>query len=92
MLPGWLWLHDHKDWIRGSVLKKLAYMLHIGMILLGTFLLVGGTYGVVEVILAAYADGTIGKFIHASYTQRVSMLMLVLGGAFSCADNSASSH
>jgi hypothetical protein len=94
MLPGWLWLHDHKDWIRGNILKKVAYVLHIGMILLGTFLLVGGTYGVVEVILAAYADGTIGKFIHQAFSdfRRTSMLMIVLGGAFSCADNSASSH
>ena len=72
MLPGYLWIHDHKDWMRGSFLKKTVFALHAGMILLGAFLCVGGTYGVVKVIQEAYASGLVGS-------------------AFSCADNSASS-
>lgn len=63
MLPGYLWIHDHKDWIRGSMFKKIAFVLHVGMILLGAFLLVGGTYGVVKEIQAAYDSGLIGEYI-----------------------------
>lgn len=61
MLPGYLWIHDHKDWARGTTVKKIVFSLHVLMILLGTFLLVGGTYGVVEVIIEAYATGQIGE-------------------------------
>jgi hypothetical protein len=63
MLPAYLWMHDHKDWLRGSLVKKIVFVLHILMLLLGAFLLVGGTYGVVKEIQAAYASGLIGKFI-----------------------------
>ena len=63
MLPGYLWIHDHKDWARGSILQQIVFGLHILMILLGTFLLIGGTYGIVEEIIAAYHDGLIGKCV-----------------------------
>ncbi|KAJ5234583.1 uncharacterized protein N7469_003751 [Penicillium citrinum] len=59
-LPGLLWLHDHGHYLKGSILQKIKFMLHIGMVLLGIFFLVGATYGVVIQIKAAYADGTIG--------------------------------
>lgn len=64
MLPGYLWLFDHKDYVRGNVFKKTAYILHIVMILIGVFLLVGGTYGVVKEIQTAYATGAVGKSSH----------------------------
>ena len=63
MLPAYLWMHDHKDWLRGSLFKKIAYVLHFLMLLLGAFLLVGGTYGVVKEIQFAYASGLIGEFM-----------------------------
>lgn len=63
MLPGYLWLYDHKHYWKGNVLKKTACVLHVGMILLGTFLLIGGTYGVAKEIQAAYASGLIGEFL-----------------------------
>ncbi|KAK3069694.1 hypothetical protein LTR53_011760 [Teratosphaeriaceae sp. CCFEE 6253] len=72
-LPGWLWVHDHKPWVKGSALQRVAYWLHFALIPLGTFMCIGGTYGVIQVIIDAYANGTIGT-------------------AFSCADNSNSSH
>jgi len=61
-LPGLLWLHDHGHYLKGSILQKIKFMLHIGMVLLGIFFLVGATYGVVIQIKAAYADGTIGMW------------------------------
>ncbi|KAF2169842.1 hypothetical protein M409DRAFT_64837 [Zasmidium cellare ATCC 36951] len=72
-LPGWLWIHDHKDWVRGSLLRQAVFWFHAMLIPLGLFFLVGGTYGVIKEIIQAYADGQIGS-------------------AFSCADNSNSSH
>ncbi|PKY04508.1 amino acid transporter [Aspergillus campestris IBT 28561] len=60
-LPGWLWLYDHGDYKRGTLLQKIIYVLHVGMVLLGLFFLVGATYGVVMQIKAAYATGQIGS-------------------------------
>ena len=58
------------------------------MFLVGAFLCIGGTYGVVEVIIGAYASGEIGEF-HRVYqhfpfhTDRVFQvahsLVLILG-------------
>lgn len=62
-LPGWLWIHDHKDWMRGSALKQVAFWFHAMLIPLGFFFLVGGTYGVIKEIIAAYADGQIGELV-----------------------------
>lgn len=59
-LPGWLWLYDHGHYKKGSLLQKIVYVLHVGMVLLGLFFLVGATYGVVMQIKAAYATGQIG--------------------------------
>lgn len=60
-LPGWLWMHDHKSWYRGTALQQAAFWFHAFLIPLGLFFLVGGTYGVIEEIIQAYADGTIGE-------------------------------
>lgn len=62
-LPGWLWVHDHKDWMRGSVVRQVAFWLHALLIPLGLFFLIGGTYGVIEQIIAAYADGQISEYL-----------------------------
>ncbi|KAK5105754.1 hypothetical protein LTR62_002174 [Meristemomyces frigidus] len=61
ILPGWLWIHDHKMWAKGSIGQKIAYWLHASLIAIGSFMCVGGTYGVIKVIIQAYADGTIGE-------------------------------
>ncbi|KAF2804331.1 neutral amino acid permease [Mytilinidion resinicola] len=61
MLPGWLWIHDHGSWRRGGVAKMAAYYLHFLMIAIGAFLCVGGTYGTVMEIKAAYANGSVGS-------------------------------
>lgn len=71
-LPGYLWIYDHPHYRTGTVWQAVAYWLNWLMILLAAFLTVGGTYGVVQNIIDAYASG-------------------LIGGAFSCADNSNSS-
>ncbi|KAF2086299.1 neutral amino acid permease [Saccharata proteae CBS 121410] len=60
-LPGWLWLFDHGSWRKGSLQQQIAYWFHWFIILLGLFFCVGGTYGVVQEIIDAYASGTIGS-------------------------------
>jgi len=62
-LPGWLWIHDHRLWRRGSLLQQVTFWLHAFLIPLGLFMCVGGTYGVVLVIKEAYASGLIGIII-----------------------------
>lgn len=63
MLPGWFWLYDHGEWRTATMAKQLAYWAHWLLILLGIFFLVGGTYGTVQLIIDAYADGSIGMFL-----------------------------
>jgi hypothetical protein len=58
-LPGWLWIHDHADYRKGTVWQKTIYVLHIILILISVFLTIGGTYGVIVQILNAYKDGLI---------------------------------
>ncbi|TQB71878.1 hypothetical protein MPDQ_007252 [Monascus purpureus] len=60
-LPGWLWLHDHGNWKRGSLVQKLVYLFHWGLVFLGLFFLVGATYGVSIEIRDAYRTGIIGS-------------------------------
>ncbi|KAJ5495348.1 hypothetical protein N7539_000464 [Penicillium diatomitis] len=60
-LPGWLWLYSYRDYCRGSLLQRTAYAAHVVLILLGAFLTVGGTYGVIVQINQAYADGSISS-------------------------------
>lgn len=71
-LPGYLWIFDHQHYRQGNWWHVTVYWLNWLMILLAVFLTIGGTYGVVQNIIDAYADG-------------------LIGGAFSCVDNSGSS-
>lgn len=60
-LPGWLWLHDYAEYRKGTVWQKIQWCFHIFLILLGAFMCVGGTYGTIKQIVAAYASGIIGS-------------------------------
>lgn len=60
-LPGWLWLFDHGGWRRGTLVQMVCYWFHWFLVVLGLFFLGGGTYGVVQEIIDAYASGLIGK-------------------------------
>lgn len=53
-------MYSHGEyWKSGGVVKRVAYLLHILLILLGAFMTVGGTYGVIVQIMDAYRDGEI---------------------------------
>lgn len=58
-LPGWLWLYSHDHYRRGNVFNKSVYGLHILLVVLGVFMMVGGTYGVIVQIIEAYRDRSI---------------------------------
>ncbi len=60
-LPGYLWIHDNGHYRKGNWWQATVYWLHWAMIVLAVFLTIGGTYGVVQNIIDAYADGTIGS-------------------------------
>jgi hypothetical protein len=60
-LPGYLWVFDHQHFRTGTVLQRIAYWMHWLMILLAAFLTVGGTYGVIQQIITAYANGEIAS-------------------------------
>lgn len=63
-LPGFLWLHSNGHYRKGTLMQKVIYLLHWGMVLLGIFFLVGATYGVIIQIIDAYATGMIGMFCY----------------------------
>lgn len=60
-LPGWLWLYSHPHCWNGNAVQKVMYGVHVFLILLGLFMAVGGTYGVIVQINQAYADGQISS-------------------------------
>lgn len=60
-LPGYLWVFDHQHYRTGTMVQKIVYWLHWLMIALAAFLTVGGTYGVVQQIINAYANGEIAS-------------------------------
>lgn len=61
VLPAYLYLHDYAHFRRGTLFEKAKYWLHWLMFAIGAFLTIGGTYGVVQGIIDAYNDGTIGR-------------------------------
>lgn len=61
MLPGYLWVFDHKDYRRGDLRERALYWSHIAVILIGALMSVGGTYGVVVQIMDAYRSGSIDR-------------------------------
>lgn len=60
-LPGYLWIYDHGHYRTGKHWQVLVYYLNWAMIGLAIFLTIGGTYGVVQNIIDAYARGEIDK-------------------------------
>jgi hypothetical protein len=60
-LPGCLWLYDFWHYKKGTFVQKMLFGLHCFLPLLGAFICVGGTYAVVQEIIDAYANGTIGE-------------------------------
>lgn len=42
MLPALFWMADHKQYRKGTSKHKIIYLAHVGILLLGTFMCVGG--------------------------------------------------
>ncbi|KAF4548379.1 Transmembrane amino acid transporter-like protein 12 [Elsinoe fawcettii] len=61
VLPAYLYTWDYSKYRTGSPFQQTKYWLHWLMFAIGMFLTVGGTYGVVQGIIDAYRDGTIGS-------------------------------
>ena len=61
MLPGYLWVWDHKEYRHGTLRQQVVYWLHAMEIPLGAFICIGGTYGVIIEVIAAYHEGLIGE-------------------------------
>lgn len=60
-LPAYLWIFDHAKYRQGKLWMVLVYWVHWAMIVLAAFLTLGGTYGVIQGIVDAYANGDIGQ-------------------------------
>ncbi|RSL77012.1 hypothetical protein BHE90_012042 [Fusarium euwallaceae] len=60
-LPGYLWIYDHQHYRTASAWKMVAYYLHWVLIGIAAFMTVGGTYGVIQQVIDAYANGEIAS-------------------------------
>ncbi|KAK7431950.1 hypothetical protein QQZ08_001569 [Neonectria magnoliae] len=61
IFPALLWMYDFKSYRTGSGREKALYGLHIFIVLIGLFMVVGGTYGVAVSIKQAFTSGLIGE-------------------------------
>lgn len=60
-LPGYLWIFDHQHYRTASAWKMIVYYLHWVLIGIAAFMTVGGTYGVIQQVIDAYANGEISS-------------------------------
>ncbi|RSL55934.1 hypothetical protein CEP53_006932 [Fusarium sp. AF-6] len=60
-LPGYLWIYDHQHYRTASAWKMVVYYLHWVLIGIAAFMTVGGTYGVIQQVIDAYANGEIAS-------------------------------
>ncbi|RSL44105.1 hypothetical protein CEP54_014818 [Fusarium duplospermum] len=60
-LPGYLWIYDHQHYRTASAWKMVAYYLHWVLIGIAVFMTIGGTYGVIQQVIDAYANGEISS-------------------------------
>ncbi|KAI1629550.1 amino acid transporter [Exophiala viscosa] len=66
IFPAMLWMYDYKMYRKGTTSQMLTYGAHILIVIIGLFMVVGGTYGVSEAIKEAFADGLISKIFDCS--------------------------
>lgn len=61
-LPAYLFIYDHQSWRKeGTWWMSIVYWLNWFLIPLAAFLTIGGTYGVIQGVIDAYANGEIGS-------------------------------
>ncbi|KAG9570949.1 amino acid transporter, partial [Aureobasidium melanogenum] len=61
VFPALLWMNDYKSLRSGTATQKLKYELHALIVVLGAFMVVGGTYAVGVSIKDAFANGLIAR-------------------------------
>lgn len=61
IFPAALWMSDFAAYRQSAGMKQMVYWLHGAIVVLGLFIVVGGTYGVSRAIQMAFANGLIGK-------------------------------
>ncbi|CZR55645.1 related to neutral amino acid permease [Phialocephala subalpina] len=66
IFPALLWMHDSKAYRSGSAGKQSIYWVHVLILLVGVFMVVGGTYGTAVSIRDAYTSGMIGRAFDCS--------------------------
>ncbi|RVX65947.1 hypothetical protein B0A52_09832 [Exophiala mesophila] len=66
VFPALLWMYDFKPYRQGTVTQKFVYAAHGLIVLIGLFMVVGGTYGVAVSIKQAYASGLIDKVFNCA--------------------------
>jgi hypothetical protein len=53
-IPGWLWLYDRGHYMKDTVIQRVVYLLHCGLVILGLLFLVLAMYGVIVQISDSY--------------------------------------
>ncbi|KAJ9615845.1 hypothetical protein H2200_001922 [Cladophialophora chaetospira] len=66
IFPAMLWMYDFRGYRKGTGLQKAAFGAHIAIVIIGLFMVVGGTYGVAVSIKDAFASGLISKVFDCS--------------------------
>ena len=61
IFPCMLWMHDFRGYAKGTGLQKMVFAAHVLIVLVGLFMVVGGTYGVATAIRDAFHNGLISK-------------------------------
>ncbi|KAF4228997.1 hypothetical protein CNMCM6805_001791 [Aspergillus fumigatiaffinis] len=60
-IPGWLWLYDNGHYMKDTVIQRVVYLLHCGLVILGLLFLVLAMYGVIVQISDSYNSGAVGS-------------------------------
>ncbi|KAH8674035.1 transmembrane amino acid transporter protein-domain-containing protein [Xylariales sp. PMI_506] len=61
IFPAMFWMYDFGHYRKGNAKQVAMYALHVLLILVGSLLVVGGTYGTAISIKAAYESGSMGS-------------------------------
>ncbi|KAK5111236.1 hypothetical protein LTR62_005264 [Meristemomyces frigidus] len=61
VVPPLLWFSLHIDYRKGSPREQALWWAHVGMLLMGLFLTIGGTYANISNIIDQFHEGKVGK-------------------------------
>ncbi|KAK5690805.1 hypothetical protein LTR97_011966 [Elasticomyces elasticus] len=61
VVPPLLWFSLHVEYRKGSLREQALWWAHVGMLLMGLFLTIGGTYANISNIIDQFHEGKVGK-------------------------------